>query len=67
MEKQKNIDFQRIAKAIAYIKTHYESQPNLDEIARAVYMSPYHFQRLFTDWAGTSPKNFFKIHKHWPC
>lgn len=60
METQKNIDFQRIAEAIAYIKSHYKSQPNLDEIARAVHMSPYHFQRLFTDWAGTSPKKFLQ-------
>lgn len=60
MDSQKNIDFQRIAKAIAYIKAHYKTQPGLDEIASAVHLSPYHFQRLFTDWAGTSPKKFLQ-------
>lgn len=55
-----SIDFERIAKAIAYIKTHYKNQPGLEEIARAVHLSPFHFQRLFTDWAGTSPKKFLQ-------
>ena len=31
---------------------------SLDELARAMDMSPAHFQRLFTKWAGVSPKKF---------
>lgn len=55
-----SIDFKRIEKAINYIRTHFKKQPNLDEIATAVNLSPYHFHRLFTRWAGVSPKKFLK-------
>lgn len=30
----------------------------LDELARAMNMSPAHFQRLFSQWVGVSPKRF---------
>ncbi len=53
-------DYQRIAKAIAYIREHQQRQPDLEEIARQVCLSPYHFQRLFSRWAGTSPKRFLQ-------
>lgn len=58
METQSTIDYQRIADAINYIKTHFKDQPNLDEVAEKVHLSPFHFQRMFTDWAGISPKKF---------
>lgn len=58
METQSTIDYQRIADAINYIKTHFKEQPNLDEVAEKVNLSPFHFQRMFTDWAGISPKKF---------
>lgn len=60
METQAQIDYDRIAAAIAYITEHYKTQPNLDEIAQKVHLSPAHFQRLFTSWAGTSPKKFLQ-------
>ncbi len=50
--------YQRIAAAIEYIQTNFKSQPTLDEIAGAVHLSPTHFQRVFQDWAGVSPKKF---------
>ena len=53
-------DFERIEKAILFIKEHFKEQPSLDEVARHVYVSPYHFQRLFKDWAGVSPKKFLQ-------
>lgn len=34
------------------------SQPSLAEIASHVHMSEFHFQRLFSEWAGISPKKF---------
>jgi AraC family transcriptional regulator of adaptative response/methylated-DNA-[protein]-cysteine methyltransferase len=37
-----------------------KQQPNLDEIAAQIHLSPAHFQRLFTEWAGTSPKKFLQ-------
>lgn len=60
MNTQEETNYQRIAKAIDYIKTHFKSQPNLDEVAEKVNLSPFHFQRLFTEWAGTSPKKFLQ-------
>lgn len=57
---QQQINYQRIEKAIAYIKDNFKDQPSLDEIAAAVHLSPFHFQRLFTEWAGVSPKKFIQ-------
>jgi len=54
------INYDRIANAIDYIKTNFKRQPNLDEIAEWVHLSPFHFQRLFKEWAGTSPKKFLQ-------
>ena len=61
MESQNQINYNRIAEAIEYIKTNFKSQPNLDEVAEKVHISPAHFQRMFTDWAGTSPKKFLQF------
>ena len=55
-----NIDFKRIEQAINYIRTHFKEQPSLDDIAKAVHLSPHHFHRLFTKWAGISPKKFLQ-------
>lgn len=60
MKKQDIINYNRIAEAIDYIKENFRSQPNLDEVAKQVHLSPAHFQRLFTEWAGTSPKKFLQ-------
>src|SRR5690606_33807702 len=60
MTEQKQIDYKRIAEAIEYITTNFKHQPNLEKIAGHVHLSPFHFQRLFTDWAGTSPKRFLQ-------
>jgi AraC family transcriptional regulator of adaptative response/methylated-DNA-[protein]-cysteine methyltransferase len=54
-------DYERIEKAIVYLKQHFKEQPELDEVARQVYLSPFHFQRLFKDWAGVSPKKFLQF------
>ena len=60
MDTQDTINYQRIADAINYIKLNFKNQPNLDEVAEKVHLSPFHFQRLFTDWAGISPKKFLQ-------
>jgi AraC family transcriptional regulator of adaptative response/methylated-DNA-[protein]-cysteine methyltransferase len=60
METQNNINYERIAEAIAYIRLNFKSQPNLDEVAEKVNLSPFHFQRMFTEWAGISPKKFLQ-------
>lgn len=60
MEAQINVNYSRIAEAIDYIKENFKSQPNLEEVAEKIHLSPAHFQRLFTEWAGTSPKKFLQ-------
>ncbi len=57
---QAQIQFERIRKAIEYIQCNFKDQPNLDEIAAYLHLSPAHFQRLFTEWAGISPKKFLQ-------
>ncbi|QNN43132.1 methylated-DNA--[protein]-cysteine S-methyltransferase [Pedobacter roseus] len=60
MKAQEEINFNRIAEAISYIKANFKAQPGLEEIAEKVNLSPFHFQRLFSEWAGTTPKRFLQ-------
>lgn len=60
MSTQEIINYHRIEDAINYIKTNFKSQPDLDKVAEKVHLSPFHFQRMFTDWAGISPKKFIQ-------
>ncbi len=53
-------DYQRVADAIHYLVDHREDQPELDDVAAVSGLSPHHFQRIFTRWAGVSPKKFLK-------
>ena len=53
-------DYERIKKAIEFIQSNFQQQPDLDAVAKEVYLSPFHFQRLFKDWAGVSPKKFLQ-------
>ncbi|ASV09404.1 cysteine methyltransferase [Leptospira interrogans serovar Canicola] len=52
--------YQKFAEAIQFIQKIAISQPELDEVAKSVNLSPFHFQRLFTEWAGVSPKQFLQ-------
>ncbi|HCA07631.1 methylated-DNA--[protein]-cysteine S-methyltransferase [Chryseobacterium sp.] len=61
MSAQSQIDYNRIAKAIAYIQSNFRLQPSLEEVAENIHLSPAHFQKIFTDWAGTSPKKFLQF------
>lgn len=56
-----NINYQRIEQAIQYLEKNFQSQPELDEVAEKVHLSPFHFQRIFTEWAGISPKRFLQF------
>src|SRR5579859_2706944 len=53
---QDNTNYERIATAIDYIRTNFRQQPDLNEVAEMVHVSPFHFQRMFKEWAGVSPK-----------
>ena len=52
--------YRQIARAIEYIAENRLEQPELDDVARHIGMSPHHLQRTFSDWAGISPKKFLK-------
>ena len=60
MKPDQYIHYQRVAEAINYIQQNFKSQPTLGEVAEQVCLSPFHFQRIFTDWAGVSPKKFLQ-------
>lgn len=60
METQNEIDYKRIAEAIDFLKLNYKNQPTLEEAAAQVNISPFHFQRMFKDWAGVTPKQFLQ-------
>lgn len=60
MENEQNINYKRIEQAIEYIQVNFKSHPNLDEVAEKLHLSPFHFQQLFTDWVGVSPKKFLQ-------
>jgi AraC family transcriptional regulator of adaptative response/methylated-DNA-[protein]-cysteine methyltransferase len=59
--KQLSDDYGRIEQAILYLEHHYKDQPALDDVAANIGLSEYHFQRLFTRWAGVSPKRFLQF------
>ena len=54
-------DYDRIAEAISYIAGRVHNQPGLEEVAAHVHLSPFHFQRLFSRWAGVTPKRFLQV------
>lgn len=56
-----NADYERVARAIGFIRDNVEQQPDLKTVAEHIGLSPYHFQRLFQRWAGVSPKRFLEF------
>jgi len=57
---QESADYTRIAEAIRYLESNFKAQPSLDDIARHVHLSKYHFDRMFKRWAGISPMQFLQ-------
>jgi len=53
--------YETVAEAIRFVRGHARAQPSLDEIARHVGLSPQHLQRVFSEWAGISPKRFLQF------
>ncbi len=54
-------DYERIEKAIEFLNRNRDRQPSLAEVAKCVHLSEFHFQRLFSRWAGISPKRFLQF------
>lgn len=61
IKEQERVNFNRITEAIKYLTENFKEQPDLDEVAQKVHLSPFHFQRLFSEWAGVSPKKFLQF------
>ncbi len=59
--RQAEADYRTVEQAIAFLAGNAKRQPDLQEVAAAVGLSEYHFQRLFTRWAGISPKRFLQF------
>lgn len=59
-EIQNEIYYARIAEVIRFIRNNRKQQPQLENIAEAVNMSPYHFLHIFKEWAGITPKHFLQ-------
>jgi AraC family transcriptional regulator of adaptative response/methylated-DNA-[protein]-cysteine methyltransferase len=57
-------DYHRMAGALAWLAERWHDRPPLEDAAAAVGLSPFHFQRVFTRWAGVSPKTFMAAIAH---
>ncbi|MFN8349659.1 MAG: methylated-DNA--[protein]-cysteine S-methyltransferase [Spirosomataceae bacterium] len=60
MKTQDAVTYRKIEEAIGYLHQNFRQQPTLEAIAEKVHLSPFHFQRLFSEWAGVSPKKFIQ-------
>lgn len=56
-----SLDYQRVARAINYLDASFPRHPSLSELAEHAGLSEFHFQRVFTRWAGISPKRFLQF------
>lgn len=54
-------DYARVERAIRYLDAHRLEQPDLEAVAAAMGLSPYHAQRVFARWAGVSPKQLLSL------
>ena len=53
-------DYERVANVIRYLDEHHTEQPDLAQLAESAGLSPFHFHRLFSSWAGITPKDFLQ-------
>ena len=54
-------EYERIERAIVFLERNAFRKPSLEETASALGLSEFHFQRLFSRWAGISPKRFLQF------
>lgn len=53
-------DYERIAQIIRFLDECHVEQPGLTALAERAGLSRFHFHRLFTTWAGVTPKDFLQ-------
>ncbi len=51
-------NYKQIEKAIKYIDENFKEHPSIDEIAKNIGMSKFHFIRVFKEYVGVTPKQF---------
>lgn len=55
-----SVNYDKIAAAVEFLALNFKKQPELNEVAKAVHLSEFHFQRMFSEWVGISPKRFLQ-------
>ncbi|MBE0661362.1 MAG: methylated-DNA--[protein]-cysteine S-methyltransferase [Bacteroidales bacterium] len=60
-ETNQTYHYNKMAEAITYLDENFREQPSLDAIAEHIHLSPFHFQRLFKEWVGISPKKYLQF------
>lgn len=60
MKDQSSSPYALVAQAIDYVQLHFRAEPNMEEVAQKVNLSPAHFRRLFRQWASTTPQAFLQ-------
>jgi AraC family transcriptional regulator of adaptative response/methylated-DNA-[protein]-cysteine methyltransferase len=53
--------YEIVEKGIRFLTANFRNQPSLEDTAAHLHLSPFHFQRVFTEWAGISPKKFIQF------
>jgi AraC family transcriptional regulator, regulatory protein of adaptative response / methylated-DNA-[protein]-cysteine methyltransferase len=53
-------DYAKVCDVIAHVSENWRDQPSLDALAARVRLTPDQLQRLFTRWAGLTPKAFLQ-------
>ncbi|MGZ3866439.1 MAG: methylated-DNA--[protein]-cysteine S-methyltransferase [Bacteroidia bacterium] len=60
MNQTGEINYARVEEAIKFLTENFKQQPSLYDVAEHANVSPFHFQKIFTEWAGISPKKFLQ-------
>ena len=53
-------DYERVRSVLANLTEKWRDQPSLEDLARPVGLEPEQLQRLFSRWAGLTPKAFLQ-------
>jgi AraC family transcriptional regulator, regulatory protein of adaptative response / methylated-DNA-[protein]-cysteine methyltransferase len=53
-------DYAKVCDVIAHVSENWREQPSLEDLAVRVKLNPDQLQRLFTRWAGLTPKAFLQ-------
>lgn len=57
-EHKKGTNYNYVNKAIDYIQAYYNTNINIDDICKAINLSPYHFIRIFKAQIGLTPHEY---------